>query len=390
MTKQCSEILEGTFEIIGADEPKPKKKKLSASEKAKKNFETLMQPVGVLEADFALQQQFNAYASTQLETCTNRIKQCIYNVTSNFIEIGFRLWECERYQYYKELGFDNVCDYALHDLGFKKSSTRNFIRVYERFCSHDIVIKAAKDTSKSSIKSASITFSQSNIQGNYTLLHEYKNFTYSQLTELLSLSDSQIEAIAPAPDDTVKKLRDKKQGLYEEAEAWLREAIIEAVGGKLGFKKQIYEYYEENNSISKLASFIKKHMLEIKSGGVFFDDGSYCRFNGTRVTFFHSVYYPLDKVMRWFDVAEKIVGYISDDTFLSEQIHIDEIAEDLAEEMSETVPKSETVRTDEQRPYKVELYKDDIDIILKSLKAADIPQDTYERIYETIGRAEIL
>lgn len=382
MTKRCSEMFEGTVEIIGADEPKPKKKSRSASEKAKKNFETLMQPVGVLEADFALQQKLKDYAQTQLETCTNRIMQCIYNVTSNFIEIGFRLWECEEYHYYQELGFDSVCDYALHELGFKKSSTRNFIRVYERFCNHNVVKKAANDTSNARL--------QSNIQGNYTLLSEYKNFTYSQLTELLSLSDSQIEAIAPAPDDTVKKLRDKKQGLYEEAEAWLRNAIIEAVGGKLGFKKQIYEYYEENNSISKLASFIKKHMLEIESGGVFFDDGSYCRFNGTRVTFFHSLYYPQDKVMRWFDVAEKIVGYICDDTFLSEQIHIDEIAEELADEIAETVPKSETVRADEQRPYKVELYKDDIDIILKSLRAADIPQDTYERIYETIGKAEIL
>ena len=382
MTKKCAEMFEGTVEIIGADEQKPKKKSRSASEKAKKNFETLMQPVGVLEADFALQQKLKDYAQTQLETCTNRIMQCIYNVTSNFVEIGFRLWECEEYHYYQELGFDSVCDYALSELGFKKSSTRNFIRVYERFCNHNVVKKAANDTSNARL--------QTNIQGNYTLLSEYKNFTYSQLTELLSLSDSQIEAIAPVPDDTVKKLRDKKQGLYEEAEAWLRNAIIEAVGGKLGFKKQIYEYYEENNSISKLASFIKKHMLEIESGGVFFDDGSYCRFNGTRVTFFHSLYYPQDKVMRWFDVAEKIVGYISDDTFLSEQVHIDELADYLSEEMTETVPKSETVRAYEQRPYKVELYKDDIDIILKSLKAADIPQDTYERIYETIGKAEIL
>ncbi|MDE6132053.1 MAG: hypothetical protein K2G04_01560, partial [Oscillospiraceae bacterium] len=113
-------------------------------------------------------------------------------------------------------------------------------------------------------------------------------------------------------------------------------------------------------------------------------------FNGTRITFFHSLYYPQDKVMRWYDIAEKIVGYINEDTFLSEQVHIDEIAEEIAEEMTEIVPKSETDRADEQRPYKIELYKDDIDIILKSLKAADIPHDTYERIYETIGKAEIL
>lgn len=383
MMKATAEMLEDTVEIIGADKPKPKKKKLSEAEKTKKNFETLMQPVGVLEAEFELQQKFQAYVGSQLDTCTNRIKQCIYNVTSNFIEIGFRLWECEHYCYYKELGFDSVCDYALAELDFKKSSTRNFIRVYERFCNHNIVKNAALDTSNSRVPCKFIV-------GNYTLLSEYKNFTYSQLTELLSLSDSQIEAIAPTPKDTVKKLRDKKQDLYEEAERWLREAILQAVGGKLGFKKQIYEHYEENKSASKLASFLKENIINFNGGGVIFDGGSHCKFNGRGITFFHSVYYPQDKVIRWYDVAEKIVGYINEDSFLSEQVHIDEIAEELAEEMTETVPKSDTVRADEQRPYKIELYKDDIDIILKSLRAADIPQDTYERIYETIGKAEIL
>lgn len=96
MTK--NELIEDTVEIIGVDTPAKKKK--SSSKETKKNFETLMQPVGVLEADFALQQKFNEYSGTQLDKCTNRIKQCVYNVTSNFIEIGFRLWECERYQYY--------------------------------------------------------------------------------------------------------------------------------------------------------------------------------------------------------------------------------------------------------------------------------------------------
>ncbi len=373
---KTDEMLEDTVEIIGADDSKPKKKSRSISEKTKKNFETLMQPVGVLEADFALQQKFKAYACTQLETCTNRIKQCIYNVTSNFIEIGFRLWECEHYHYYKELGFDNICEYALSELGFKKSSTRNFIRVYERFCNHEVV----KKTSNSS------PF----IQGNYTLLSEYKNFTYSQLTELLSLSDEQIKNIAPDPADTVKQIRDKKQVLYEESELWLREAIIKAVSGNLGFKKQIYEHYTENKSVGKLATFIKAEMKKIKSGGVIFDDDSYCRFNLSRVTFFHKLYYPEDKVMRWYDLAEKIVGYINDDTFLSEQMCIDEIAEELAEEMVVTAPKNAVERSDEQRLYKIELYKDDIDIILKSLRASNVPQDTYERIYETIGKADLL
>lgn len=376
MTKRCKEMLEGTVEIIGVDTSALTKKK-SSSKDIKKNFETLMQPCGVLEADFALQQQFKEYSCKQLETVTNRIMQCVYNVTSNFLEIGFRLYECERYKYYSEAGYDNVCDYALSELGFKKSSTRNFIRVYERFCDHDIV-KNALRTEKYGIS-----------RGNYIILQQYKNFSYSQLTELLSLSDPQIEAIAPVPEDTVEDIRKKKRGLNEAADQWLHDSIIEAVGGKLGFKKQIYEHYQENKSVGKLATFIKAEMMKIKSSGVIFEDGSYCRFNLSRVTFFHKLYYPEDKVMRWYDIAEKVVSYINDDTFLSEQVHIDEIAEELADEMVVTAPKNDIERSDEQRPYKIELYKDDIDIILKSLRAANVPQDTYERIYETIGKADI-
>ena len=279
MTKRCKEMLEGTVEIIGVDTSALPAKKSSLKE-TKKNFETLMQPCGVLEADFALQQQFKTYSCKQLETVTNRIMQCVYNVTSNFLEIGFRLYECERYKYYSEAGYDSVYDYALSELGFKKSSTRNFIRVYERFCDHDIVKKALR-TEKYGI-----------LRGNYIILQQYKNFSYSQLTELLSLSDPQIEAIAPAPEDTVKDIRSKKQEFYEAAEKWLHDSIIEAVGGKLGFKKQVYEYYQENKSVGKLATLIAEHMLKIKSGGVFFEDGSYCRFNRSRVTFFISCTIP--------------------------------------------------------------------------------------------------
>lgn len=376
MTKRCKELLEDTVEIIGVDTSALSENK-SSSKDTKKNFETLMQPCGVLEADFALRQQFKEYSCKQLETVTNRIMQCVYNVTSNFLEIGFRLYECERYKYYAEAGYDNVCDYALSELGFKKSSTRNFIRVYERFCDHDIVKKALR-TEKYGIS-----------RGNYIILQQYKNFSYSQLTELLSLSDPQIAAIAPVPKDTVEDIRKKKRGLNEATDQWLHDSIIAAVGGKLGFKKQIYEHYQENKSVGKLATFIKAEMMKIKSGGVIFEDGSYCRFNLSRVTFFHKLYYPEDKVMRWYDIAEKVVSYINDDTFLAEQICIDEIAEELADEMVLTAPKSDVERSDEQRPYKIELYKDDIDIILQSLRAANVPQDTYERIYETIGRADI-
>lgn len=362
--------------VIGTDDSDIKpKKKCSSSSDTKKNFESLMNPVGVLDCDPAIRKMFKEYSCTHLEAVTNRIKQCVYNIASNFIEIGFRLWECERYGYYKEEGFETVCDYAFFELGFKKSSTRNFIRVYERFFKSDRIQNVSRKIEYGG-----------HAAGNLLILNEYKNFSYSQLTELLSLSDEQIKTIAPTPKTTVKQIRDKKQELYNAAEQWLKESIISAVGGKLGFKRQIYEFYTDNiseeNVIGKLASFIKEHILKIKSDRVVFDDGSYCIFNLSRITFVHSLYYPDDKVMRWYDVAEKIVGYIEAGEFLSEQISFDEITAPAEVHQSE-------LRADVERPYKIELYKDDIDIILSSLRAANVPQDTYDRIYETIGKADI-
>lgn len=364
-------------------EEKPIKMNKSMSEETKKNFNTLMQPCGVLEADFALKSQLSTYSKNQLESITNRIKQCVYNITSNFVEIGFRLWECEHYHYYSELGYDNVCDYAAAELGFKKSSTRNFIRVYDRFCSHKLIQSAAKSQNSSFIS------------GNYTLLSEYKNFSYSQLTELLSLSDEQITVIAPKPEDTIKQLREKKKEFEKAGEKYFEKALIEIFGGKIGFKKQIYEHYIDNKDIGKLAVMIKERYLEVFGKGktAFFISGCVadwsCDAALSNVVIYSNTYFPNGKCMRWYDVAEKIVHLIEQGTFIEEQVHIDELAEEIAEEIIMTVPKLKTLATDEERPYKISLYKNDIDLILQSLRAANIPQDDYDRIYEIIGKAEL-
>lgn len=358
-------------------EEKPIKMNKSMSEETKKNFNTLMQPCGVLEADFALKSQLSTYSKSQLESITNRIKQCVYNITSNFVEIGFRLWECEHYHYYSELGYDNVCDYAAAELGFKKSSTRNFIRVYDRFCNHKLIQSAAKSQNRP-------TF----ISGNYTLLSEYKNFSYSQLTELLSLSDEQINVIAPKPEDTIKQLREKKKEFAEAKEKWMHDTLIDVVCGKLGFKRQLYECYCDDKDVGKLASLIGERMREKrkKERAIIVDDGS-CTIELNSLTLFHCTYGSEN--YRFYDVADKFVKFIEQGTFIEEQIHIDEIVEELAEEMIVTAPEPKTLTADEERPYKILLYKNDIDLILQSLRASNIPQDDYDRIYEIIGKAEL-
>ncbi len=113
---------------------------------------------------------------------TCKIKKEISKISSSFVYIGFLLWEVQEYKYYLSNGYKNVADYAEQELGFKKSSTFNFIRVCETF-------SIKKDGKPSMYLSAN-----------------YDNFGYSKLCEMLSLSDSVREEITS--DMTVKQVRE--------------------------------------------------------------------------------------------------------------------------------------------------------------------------------------
>lgn len=110
---------------------------------------------------------------------TNKIKSVLENIRSEFIYIGFLLDEADRFEYYLEAGFDNIYDYCELNFGFKKSSTNNFIRVYRCF-------------------------------GDGMFLKDnYKDYSYSQLTEMCSMTPHQLSLCSS--DKTVLELRQIKR-----------------------------------------------------------------------------------------------------------------------------------------------------------------------------------
>lgn len=116
-----------------------------------------------------------------LDVVTAKIKQEIVNVTQSFLYIGFLLYECDYEKTYKIKGYNNVIKYAEHELGFKKSSTYNYIKLLHRF-------GQKKDGFP-----------------DYQITNSYNNFTYSQLTEMLSLSDEKIALVNS--DMSVREIR---------------------------------------------------------------------------------------------------------------------------------------------------------------------------------------
>lgn len=125
---------------------------------------------------------------------TNKIKQAMQETAKQFVYIGFLLWEVKQYEYYYEEGYDNVYQYAEYELGFKRSSTKNFIAICENFCRRD-----------ENFKSLPTMF----------LDDRWSDYQYSQLTEMLSMSPTQKEQTKP--NMTVKQLREIKKPQIIEA-----------------------------------------------------------------------------------------------------------------------------------------------------------------------------
>ena len=123
---------------------------------------------------------------------TAKIKQAMQETAKQFVYIGFLLWEVKQYEYYYEEGYDNVYQYAEHELGFKRSSTKNFIAICENFCR------------KNEYKLPTMFLDE-----------QWNDYQYSQLTEMLAMSPAQREQTKPTI--TVKQLREIKKPQIVEA-----------------------------------------------------------------------------------------------------------------------------------------------------------------------------
>lgn len=105
----------------------------------------------------------------------------------SFIRLGFHLCEFRRYAFYTEFGYTSMEDFCEANLGLSKSSVSRLIKVYLEF---------------------------SKVQG-YThtmfLDDKYADYSYSQLCEMLNMSDEQRRQVKP--DMTVKEIRELKKNV---------------------------------------------------------------------------------------------------------------------------------------------------------------------------------
>lgn len=141
---------------------------------------------------------------------TQKIKQAMHDAAKQFVYIGFLLWEVREYEYYYENNYANVYEYAEVELGFKRSSTKNFIAICENFCK--------KDDRFSRLPTMFLD-------------ERWSDYQYSQLTEMLAMSSKQREQTQPTM--TVKQLRKMKKAPKVE-QVTIDELKVESTGQTSG------------------------------------------------------------------------------------------------------------------------------------------------------------
>lgn len=117
------------------------------------------------------------------ENSKKEINKYITSIFNNYLKIGKLLNDVKESNAFVCADYENIYDFAKNEFDLSSTTVKNLIAIFKRFCKCDQY-------------------------GNVTLLDDFKDFNYSQLVELVSVDNSQIELFKP--EMSVKTIRVNK------------------------------------------------------------------------------------------------------------------------------------------------------------------------------------
>lgn len=118
----------------------------------------------------------------------------VMDIRKYYIRLGFHLDEFERFSYYMDFGFLSLADFCAVNLGMDKSAVSRCIGVYRSFNG------SLEKTYKNGLVSSGCAME---------LADCWKDYSYSQLCEMVSMNEEQREKVKP--EMTVKQIRELKK-----------------------------------------------------------------------------------------------------------------------------------------------------------------------------------
>ena len=147
-------------------------------------------------------------ASEKLVNLTNSVKTLkeIQKRSDYGIAFALNLINKHHKDEIKEIGYKNVEDYAYSNFNYSKSTFHNYVKIAERFITPRVDVRKA-------ISSECFEISTIMTNDSFTVLEDVDGYSFSisQMLELLSLTDDEIEAHIEefSAGDTTKTIRNK-------------------------------------------------------------------------------------------------------------------------------------------------------------------------------------
>ncbi len=116
------------------------------------------------------------------------------NIRKSFIRLGFHLAEMLHNKYYEDFGYCTIEEFAEVNLGMDKSNVYRYIRVYEQFAA---------------VSEPTFSNGLSSTPPKMFLDERWKDYSFSQLVEMCSMSDNQRRACNPGM--TIRQIREVKK-----------------------------------------------------------------------------------------------------------------------------------------------------------------------------------
>lgn len=229
----------------------------------------------------------------------------MYDIKKSYFRLGFHLNEFKEFEYYKDFGYETFEEFCENNFDLEKSAISRCINVFLMIT--DVGNKTYLDGVE--IHGCAMGISE-----------KYKNYSYSQLCEMLPLDDKQRSQVKP--DMTIKQIREMKNQISDISKTQLM---------------KFFEYFKK-----EVKPFTCEELLKvwIKEAGFWHghngDDTSF-NFRPGKVQIHFSNYYSFSKIIKYYEDCggtfeeeiatsqpEKIVNQIDVPEYVNESVKFDD------------------------------------------------------------------
>ena len=245
------------------------------------------------------------YSNMSMNDIKASIKSNINDASRSFVAIGFYLKQVRDRELFHEDGCLDIWEFAEKEFGISKSAASRFMGINDRF----------------------------SVDGNSPiLLDQYKDFTSSKLSELLTLSDKQIGNVTP--ETTVKEIRDLKPKKVKTKKIGFSHLADDDITFEIAH--ELMNYYEELKVLEDSEDHYKAWFL---SG---YQD-SYINFIIGQTKYYGDVDQERNKINVYIDCGTTTaqIDYDGDHTEINIDSVIAELKELAEEYKKESVPTSQ-------------------------------------------------